>query len=177
MSRSKAIAGIAAGLLLTLATSAVRAEGPVPASGVRPLAESATPAESAVGLTDSTELDFTELDSTELGALAAGLGLGGVGSLSAVGGGVAYVTLSAHTSEGCEASSTACVDEHKAGKSAGILAMVLGGAAVAVGIPLIIGSMESLGKGEHQRGAAGGSAVLAPELRLAVGAASLTWSF
>jgi len=169
MFRSKAIVGLAAGVLVSLATPSAWADGAAPAAtaGQGHLSESAVSVESAGELTDSTNV----------GALAAGLGLLGMGGLSMVGGGVAYVTLSAQTTDGCEASATACVDEHKAGKSAGILAMVLGGAAVAVGIPIVIGSTDSSGTGKHKQGAAGGSAVLAPELRVSVGAASLTWSF
>ena len=130
-------------------------------------------ADAAPPVTSAAELE----DGTNVGALAAGLGLLGLGSLSVAGGTVAYVTLSAHTAEGCEASGTACVDEHKAGKSGGILAIVLGGAAVTVSIPIIIGSTDESRTGKRKPSPAGGSAVLAPELRLAVGAASLTWSF
>jgi hypothetical protein len=169
MRRTTPIAGLLACGLVTLTA--------LPAQADPSVAKVASRAPLAVDQTPAMEQPSDPSGPTHVGTLAAGISLLGLGSLSAIGGGVAYTILSAQTNGDCGASAPTCVDEHKRGKSAGIVAMVLGGAGVAVGIPLIIASSDGSDTGKRNKRADGGSAVLAPELRVSVGAASLTWSF
>ena len=106
------------------------------------------------------------------GRLVAGVLLLGAGGLAAIGGGIGYSVLSAQT-DSCAGATAGCVDENKSGKSASIVALVLGGAGVAAGIPLIItGSGSSFGSWRNDKRNAA-----IPELRVGVAAGSVTWSF
>ncbi|RLB51946.1 MAG: hypothetical protein DRI90_22575 [Deltaproteobacteria bacterium] len=169
MRRTTPIAGLIACGLVSLTAH--------PAQADPPAAEIASRAPLATDRTSLVQQPSPPSDTTHVGKLAAGISLLGLGSLSVLGGGVAYTVLSAQTRSDCGGGSLTCVDEHKTGKSASIVAMVLGGAGLATGIPLIIGSRDSSETGRRGKRVVGGSAVLAPELRVSVGAASLTWSF
>jgi hypothetical protein len=108
---------------------------------------------------------------TDTVRLAAGITLLSAGGLAAVGGTVGYFALSASNGERCNAGT--CVDGHKNGKTASILSMVLGGAGLAVGLPLILtADGEGFGIGKRKRRHAA-----VPEVRLGLGAGTATWSF
>jgi hypothetical protein len=113
-------------------------------------------------------LDGTETDTVKL---AAGISLIGAGGLAAVGGTISYFAFSASNGEQCDAGS--CVDTHKNAKTASILSMVLGGAGLAVGIPLVItADGEGFGLGKRRRRNA-----WVPEVRVGLAAGSATWTF
>ena len=152
MSRSLLhIVGLAVAATTLLAPSIARAEGPMSeASVVSP-----------------------EEGTTQAGKLAAGLALLGAGSLAAIGGGVAYTAYSADT-DPCAAATAGCSDPHKGGKNASIVALVLGSAGVAVGIPLIITSTDS-DHGARKRKSR--TAAFLPDVHLGAGSASLSWRF
>lgn len=116
----------------------------------------------------STAVDGSQTDPVQL---AAGISLLSAGGLAAAGGTISYFAFSASNGDRCDADG--CVDTHKNAKTASILSMVLGGAGVAVGIPLVItADGEGFGLGKRRRRTA-----WIPEVRVGLGAGSATWSF
>ncbi|MEZ4437583.1 MAG: hypothetical protein R3B72_00720 [Polyangiaceae bacterium] len=120
---------------------------------------------------DASAQEPTSADGGTSPRFIAGLSLVSAGGLAALGGTVSYFALSATTKDDCAAGE--CHDPHKAGKTASVLSMVLGGASLAVGLPLLLTSDgEGFGLGKKRPRNA-----FVPELRVGLGAASATWSF
>ncbi len=103
--------------------------------------------------------------------MVAGVTLMASGGLALAGGTVSYFALSAATDAGGD-------DPYKGAKTASIVAMVLGGAGLAAGLPLVLTAddddvaVESDRKQSQHR-----SASLAPTVSLGIGAAAATWTF
>ena len=116
---------------------------------------------------------FVELDGEETNTarLAAGISLLGAGGLAAAGGTISYFAFSASNGERCD--DAGCIDTHKNAKAASILSMVLGGAGIAVGIPLVItADGEGFGLGKRRRRTA-----WVPDVRVGLGGGTATWEF
>jgi hypothetical protein len=82
-------------------------------------------------------------------ATIAGYALLATGGATAAAGAIAYTALSARTPEECAAG--ACDDSYKTEKGASIVAMVVGGAGVAVSIPVLIASKREALVGKRKR--------------------------
>jgi len=110
-------------------------------------------------------------EETDTARLAAGISLLGAGGLAAAGGTISYFAFSASNGEHCDAGG--CVDTHKNAKTASILSMILGGAGIAVGIPLVVtADGEGFGLGKRRRRTA-----WIPEVRVGLAAGTATWTF
>ena len=128
----------------------------------------AAPNAIAADAAPETNLEGEQPDTARL---VAGISLLSAGGLAAAGGTITYFALSASNGEHCDAAG--CVDQHKNAKTASVLSMVLGGAGLAVGLPLILTSDgEGFGLGKERRRHA-----FVPEVRVGVGAGTVTWSF
>jgi hypothetical protein len=104
--------------------------------------------------------------------LVAGTALLSVGASATLAGGVAYTVLGART-QPCDDSS--CIDPDATAKKGSLVGMLLGGAAMAAGIPLILTSVTTKRKDGKTSGAKEIAAL--PVLRVGPASASLTWSF
>jgi hypothetical protein len=110
-----------------------------------------------------------------------GVALSSVGGLGAAGGLISYFVLSAAT-DSC-AQREGCRDEYKTGKTASVVALVLGGASLAVGIPLVLSAADSplaKNKRDKKRRAKGtppAVSALKPTVRVGAASASATWTF
>ena len=114
-----------------------------------------------------------ELDgeTTDTARLAAGISLLGAGGLAAAGGTISYFAFSAQSGERCD--DAGCVDTHKNAKTASILSMVLGGAGIAVGIPLVVtADGDGFGLGKRRR-----RTDWVPDVRVGLGGGTATWEF
>jgi hypothetical protein len=103
-------------------------------------------------------------------SLVAGAALVSAGSLAAAGGAIAYTMFGLKTPS-CEAG---CEDPFRMEKGGAIVSLVLGTAAVAVGIPLIV-TAERPGPGDA--GKPRTAPLLAPELRVGPGGGSVAFRF
>lgn len=138
------------------------------ASALVAAALSASPDASAQDDAPAVSLDGEE---TNTARLAAGISLLGAGGLAAAGGTISYFVFSARNGERCD--DAGCVDTHKNAKTASILSMVLGGAGIAVGIPLVVtADGEGFGLGKRRRRTA-----WVPEVRVGLGGGTATWEF
>lgn len=104
--------------------------------------------------------DEGEGASQTLGA-AAGVALVATGSAGALGGSIAYFALGSQASEDPAG--------YRTEKTASVLALVLGGAAIAGGVPLIISFTRA--------NPAAPPATARPQVQVGLGAASLAWSW
>lgn len=110
-------------------------------------------------------------DSADPVKLYAGIGLMSAGGVAVLGGGISYFALSATTAPEGE-------DPYKGAKTASILSMVLGGAGLAAGLPLILTAGPDDVASENDKGMTERNvASLKPTVRVGVGAASASWRF
>ena len=151
MSARSTISTAVAALLLLAAPVASADESPVDGA-MAPLAPSAEAVDSPME------------QPVDTAKLYAGISLISAGGLATLGGGISYFALSASTPE-------SGVDPYKSGKTGSILAMVLGGAAIGAGIPLILTSDNGDQAATTDKNSA------KPTVRVGAASASAAWSF
>ena len=82
------------------------------------------------------------------GTFWSGAVLTALGGLGVVGGASTYLIFGAQHGEVCDA--MGCVDSYKPAKTAGLVGLMVGGAALAVGVPLLLSSRKAPGQRESR---------------------------
>lgn len=101
----------------------------------------------------------------------AGVALMASGGLALLGGSVSYFALSASTEAGGD-------DPYKGAKTASIVSMVLGGAGLAAGLPLILIADESdIAVETDKNSSQHRTASLTPTVSVGIGAVAASWTF
>jgi hypothetical protein len=115
-------------------------------------------------------------DASPSASYVGGVTLVSVGGLAASGGLVTYFALSAAT-DTCEGATAGCSDPYKDAKTVSIVTMVLGGAGLAAGIPLLLTAEDSPFAKNKKKRRRRRTASLKPTVRVGAASASATWKF